>query len=620
MSRRKGKRRAHPAESVSDSGTGSVSDSHAGSVSDSGSGSDSESHAGSVSDSGSGSNSDSNSNSGIALRIRRYFAAARLPAAQLNAFRLTFFTLFAVDSFTQLEHAPRYGAGGFNVSHFPWLDGILPTPTAGFATISFLLQAYLSARVAFGSSVRASLIGLASLNGITFFISQLDSYQHHYLTWLVLVVACFLPLEEARRATARPADAPSADAARHRVDDSGWAVRLLLVTMALVYFWAAIAKMDALWVDGRTLSRELGAPWVREFLNGWASNHLGWLGGGEAAGDLAGWAAAARLVLVGELTLVIALIVPPLRPLAFFLGLTMHVGFGVIGLKIGLFSWLMVPVYLLVLPPAWVTRLSRHLDLGIAVGGVLLAVALADGTGVRLLGCLAAAVAAVAAQRARPAAARTWRNVIDAMPPVASWVALAAVLGVGLIATSLIPMSTALAVGAIASLYALWRAWTALPDARLAHTVGHAGAVAMLLLLAFTTDQLEMHYRYLGGDLRRRGDLEGAMAAYARVIEVSPDYGAGYAKLADLQSRMGDTDGAIENYRTAADKAPDDPRGQLGLAQTFASVNRGPEAALAAERALRILDDNRPRLTTARDRRQAARQRQQADQILRRFR
>jgi hypothetical protein len=37
----------------------------------------------------------------------------------LALFRLLFFGVLAVDMWLQVEHAPRYGAGDFNVSHLP---------------------------------------------------------------------------------------------------------------------------------------------------------------------------------------------------------------------------------------------------------------------------------------------------------------------------------------------------------------------------------------------------------------------------------------------------------------------------------------------------------------------
>ena len=41
--------------------------------------------------------------------------------------------MLAMDAWLlMIERGGRYGAGGFNVSHFAWLDAIQPIPTAGF--------------------------------------------------------------------------------------------------------------------------------------------------------------------------------------------------------------------------------------------------------------------------------------------------------------------------------------------------------------------------------------------------------------------------------------------------------------------------------------------------------
>ena len=71
-----------------------------------------------------------------------------------------------------------------------------------------------------------------------YFGSQLDSYQHHYLVAMLLVIACFVPWQPA----------VELDAVRT------WALRLLLVELAIVYLWAAISKIDPLWLDGTALA------------------------------------------------------------------------------------------------------------------------------------------------------------------------------------------------------------------------------------------------------------------------------------------------------------------------------------------------------------------------------
>ena len=105
---------------------------------------------------------------------RRFWFEFSLPTSKVVLFRVTFFAIVALDAWLQIEHAPRYGAGDFNVSHFPWLDGILPLPSRSGILIVFLVQAFLALRVMFGVAVQSSLGLLTILYGYTYFISQLD--------------------------------------------------------------------------------------------------------------------------------------------------------------------------------------------------------------------------------------------------------------------------------------------------------------------------------------------------------------------------------------------------------------------------------------------------------------
>src|SRR5687767_10151526 len=46
--------------------------------------------------------------------------------AKLLLTRLVVFVLLAVDAITEIAHAPRYGAGNFNVGHFGFLEVFAP--------------------------------------------------------------------------------------------------------------------------------------------------------------------------------------------------------------------------------------------------------------------------------------------------------------------------------------------------------------------------------------------------------------------------------------------------------------------------------------------------------------
>ena len=251
-------------------------------------------------------------------------------------FRFAFFALLAVDAFLQLAHAPRYGAGGFNVQHLPGA----PLPEPGRASITFAHAAMclLFALVAQGILTRVTLPLVTLLYGWAYFSSQLDAFQHHYLVWLLLVVLCFVPhAPEPRLPTAAPTTP------RHM---RSWAIRLVLVQVGIVYLWAAISKMTPLWLDGTAIDIQISD-------------------GAAVRGLTAslGFATVAKLVLVAELVLAIAVWWRPAWPVALAAGIGLHAGVELIGLDIGLFSYLMFAVYLLVIPDraylalaAWIGR------------------------------------------------------------------------------------------------------------------------------------------------------------------------------------------------------------------------------------------------------------------------
>src|SRR5205085_4826490 len=115
-------------------------------------------------------------------------------------------------------------------------DGIRDLTVTGVRTCALPISlAYLFVLIAFGVAARVLVPITAALYAWLYFGSQLDSYQHHYLVVMVLVIASFVPWQ-------RPADARPETPAR------SWAIRLLLVPLAIMYLWAAISKMSPGWV------------------------------------------------------------------------------------------------------------------------------------------------------------------------------------------------------------------------------------------------------------------------------------------------------------------------------------------------------------------------------------
>src|SRR5690606_5442083 len=143
---------------------------------------------------------------------------------------------------------------------------------------------------------------------------------HHYLLFLLLLVSCFVPWDGSG---GRDGQAEHAGAGAENLAVTGWALRLLFVQMSIVYGWAAVAKLEPLWLDGTTLAGLVRSGWMRVVI------------------DALGAATVAWLVVAAELFLAAALLVRRLWPFALAVGLGLHWGIQLTDLEIGLFSYFM---------------------------------------------------------------------------------------------------------------------------------------------------------------------------------------------------------------------------------------------------------------------------------------
>jgi len=418
-------------------------------------------------------------------------------------FRFVFFGLHAIDAVLQLAHAPRYGAGDFNVTQIP-----LPLPDPSRVGMSFVYGALAIAfaLLAFGVGVRALLPLAAALYSYAYFVSQLDSYQHHYLMCLLLVVLCFVPT------------APTRTGADGRRWVQSWALRLALVQLAIVYLWAAVAKLEAPWLDGTLLTRQLRPD---SSLRGVVS--------------ALGFATVAKLVLVTEATLAATVWNRRAWFVALPLGLGLHLGVEWMDLDIGLFSYYMLGSYLLVMP-------------------------------------------AVVPEGALTFGARALRPL--ATIPTTVWlVAATLALGVGvvMVARHPLPLGAATVVGLamIAGAAIARRARGARGTAGVLGA-GAAGFAIILGVLA-TTDTAPDHFRMWAGASRRM-HLPTERAAYQGLLAVDPRSEYAHYYLGQLDLAAGAVDAARAHFAAGQRGAP--TRARCYLAEAELLVGRG-EVALA---------------------------------------
>jgi tetratricopeptide (TPR) repeat protein len=453
----------------------------------------------------------------------RFWFGFTLPWAKVALVRVALFGVLAVDAFLAVRHAARYGTG-FNVAHFHFLDGLAPGRAA--FTLVELALAYLFALFALGVGLRLLPLA-AALYGWVYFSSQLDSYQHHYLVCLVLVLACFAPWR-------RPPETPPDEPAR------SWALRLVLVQLGVVYIWAAIAKMNGAWLDGTALHQQISTPWMARILDGVSD----------------GWAIAACATLALELFLSVAVWCRPLWWLALPLGVAFHVNIELSGLEIGLFTYVMVALYTLTVPDPIVDAATR------ACGNAWRAIAAPVRRAASRLGewpLIAPAIAAVAFGSA---------FLVALVPFAPLLIAVTIALGV--------------VVGAIVARVGGG------PDAAARALAASLAAALLLVGLDHTTTIARDYYKYWGRSARLLGDADDEREAYDRLLELRLDPGSPTAHyfLGLLDAKAGQLADARAHWEAAEAIRPSDLRAFAEEAKLLVRFGLRDEALVVAHNAL----------------------------------
>ena len=421
----------------------------------------------------------------------RFFFDFSLPHSKVVAFRFALFSILAVDAWFQIRHAPRYGAGGFNVAHFSWMESLLPMPSRITQLVAYVLQAYLAVRIALGWGTKWAIGSLAVLYAYTYFVSQLDSYQHHYLTLLVIVLCGFVQWEKP----------PKNNTDNH----VSWALRLLLVQIAIVYGWAAISKLTPLWLDGTSLQLQIH-PYGQSANATWLSNLIQTTFGEATTHSTGGFAVAAKLIAVVEFVLPVALLIRKLWPLAWVLGIGFHISIEAAGFQIGVFSYMMFAIYILITPPVlW-----------------KLLVSLAHGL---RLWCIPLV--------------RSWRSFSEQIIGRISlwrWCKLAQMCAAGVLALPLLllPFSQAIWCAGLITAFGVTNLIGIGRKQRFAALAGHFLACITLLVMHWSTNAVHDYYKFWGGTARRLGNTADQWKAYTKLVSVSPNFGPGHYHLGRL--------------------------------------------------------------------------------------
>jgi len=460
----------------------------------------------------------------LAARWRRFWFESEVLRSRLTSFRVVVFGMLAFDMWMLMfAHAPRYGVAGFNVSHIPALDPFLPMPTPALVGALYLLGGFLALRVAMGVTTRGSLVGLTAIYGGLYLWSQADSYQHHYLIALILLLCWWLPHE-----VMPGIDEPGTEGEARESKVRSWAAKLLYVEVSIVYFYTAVTKTTDYWLDGWALNRIIQTDGMREFLALWPKV--------MGTGELGGYAFTAHVIMLWQYFVAGAFLFPKLRPIACITGPMFHILVEVIDLKIGWFSYYMIGIYyILLFPDRWFLAVAR--PIGILLG---------------------------------PAKLLFWHVV---KPRDLDWLtramtALAAALVSATAVYSWIPMEGAgLLSGAIGAVVGL----SLCPNAcrfpqRVTVRAGAQvlGVLAMIVALR-ASDSLYDYHRFRPGDFKRRGQLEQAAEGYEIVNALRKEGKARHFALAEVYVRLGRTEDARRAYIEGLAREPDSDRGREGL-------------------------------------------------------
>lgn len=530
--------------------------------------------------------------------VGRAFAAPVAAARPYLAFKLTLLFLAFDLWLTRVSHAGRYGAGGFNVAHWPWLDAIQPDISPPIYVGACVLTSALCLAIVFADRPPRWLVGVAFLvHSWSWAMSMLDSYQHHYLLSIVLFCMIFFPTSSAEEALRlRPstpdtlpepaAPATAAKTARARGKKRGkakreaastepaaakprtrgpspltrpypfvsaWSYVLLCGSTAIVYAYTAYSKTDPEWLSGASLRSVIHYPAdgvapaetanvvVRAF-------HAVIEALGED-GPLF-WFAMGHSVVLVQIVISAGYLLAPWRDalngalahvffaVALFTALSFHVGAELMGLEIGWFSYYMIGYALVMfLPGELLVAIARAVlwpkGERYGIEGVIVRVgaALAVGwLGVVLeqpiLGWITLLV--LTGSFARIASRAPWLPSLDALPEAAP-LALAglgavALVGVGWIAD--LPGAREASVIAAALLGAgVVAALVMHGHARALHgyAIGALAAAVGLLACVTASDMRWDYWRNVGGDHRRRGEIEEAYVAYVKANRYAPE-------------------------------------------------------------------------------------------------
>lgn len=287
---------------------------------------------------------------------------------------------------TRISHGGRYGAGGFNVAHFAWLDAIQPSVSPGLYIAVSMLTAFLCVALALAPRPPRWLFAVTFvLHTWSWAMSMLDSYQHHYLLSIVLLALIFFPRLSAEEALlppepkAEPEPAPKKSKRKkapppkpaplfslRTPTTAGWAYAAFSWSIAIVYAYTAFSKTAETWLSGVAMRSVLKLPPSGE-VPADANDPVAPV---RVLAGLVGiegetfWTLLGHSVVLVQIICCAGYLLAPFRDavrsklfsafmwIALLTALSFHLGAEHLQLKIGWFSWYMILFALVMMLPA----------------------------------------------------------------------------------------------------------------------------------------------------------------------------------------------------------------------------------------------------------------------------
>ena len=251
-----------------------------------------------------------------------------------KTFRLAFFTLLTLDTYLIMTVFSKLDSTNkFHISKFDFLyerNPIYPFTISGNLLYDlFTFSCFCSISSAFGFEYNFAATCSAITYSLAFFSTLLDSFQHHYLLCLILVILIFKEV------------------------GGEWVPRLLSVQLSIVYLFTIMTKLTDgfLFIKGRFIPNIAMLIKVHNFVT-WISTSIG------IVEEYHVWSAMALFTVFSEIFLAMSIVVAvrfrnetTFRTRLFvfivwIVGTCLHISFEVFGsLRIRFFSWYMVILY-----------------------------------------------------------------------------------------------------------------------------------------------------------------------------------------------------------------------------------------------------------------------------------